>query len=147
MAKIIEEQRNLFDSPQGCWLAHCVSADFEMGAGIAKQFNQKYAGAKEYLRREFPIDSEFGASIGMAIVHSNVVYLVTKHRYFEKPTYDSMQDALHNLRRAVREMCIHQLAIPKLGCGLDKLNWEVVKKMIETTFENDEDLVITICYQ
>lgn len=143
MAKIIKEEMNLFSNAHGWWFAHCVSADFEMGAGIAKQFRTKYQGAQEYLRREFPMDKYH--LIGSAIAHSNVIYLVTKKNYYDKPTYESMQSALNNLLRATKELCVKKLAIPMIGCGLDRLNWDTVEKMIETTFENENDLVIKVC--
>jgi len=36
------------------------------------------------------------------------------------------------------------LAIPLLGCGLDKLKWEKVSKMIQEVFQ-DDDLTIIVC--
>ncbi|RIA96246.1 hypothetical protein C1645_755498 [Glomus cerebriforme] len=46
---IFEEiQGDLFvDAPENSSLAHCVSADFKMGRGIATIFRQKYNGVKE----------------------------------------------------------------------------------------------------
>lgn len=32
-----EENRNLLDVPQGYYLAHCITADFSLGAGVAKR--------------------------------------------------------------------------------------------------------------
>lgn len=39
---IKEEQRDLFTAPQGYYLAHCISGDYALGAGIAKQFVDVY---------------------------------------------------------------------------------------------------------
>ena len=39
---IREEQRDLFTVPQGYYLAHCISGDYALGAGIAKQFVEVY---------------------------------------------------------------------------------------------------------
>ena len=36
------ENRDLFTVPQGYYLAHCISADFALGAGIAKKFDEVY---------------------------------------------------------------------------------------------------------
>ena len=36
------------------------------------------------------------------------------------------------------------IAIPKLGCGLDKLEWDKVKKLIENIF-SDIDIKIIVC--
>ena len=40
---------------------------------------------------------------------------------------------------------IKKLAMPKIGCGLDGLNWERVSQMIREIFE-DTDIQITIYY-
>lgn len=34
-----EEKRDLFRVDTDYYLAHCISADFALGAGIAKEFN------------------------------------------------------------------------------------------------------------
>ena len=38
---IKEEKRDLFTMPEDYALAHCISADFALGAGIAKEFDKK----------------------------------------------------------------------------------------------------------
>jgi len=39
---ITEINGNLFEVPQGYYLAHCISGDYALGAGIAKTFNEIY---------------------------------------------------------------------------------------------------------
>lgn len=39
---IIEKNINIFDSPTNSNLGHCVSSDFKMTAGIAKEFRDKF---------------------------------------------------------------------------------------------------------
>ncbi|KAJ8974786.1 hypothetical protein NQ317_017436 [Molorchus minor] len=48
-------------------------------------------------------------------------YLVTKNRYYEKPSYENMWNALRNLRRECDENEEKVLALPQTGGGLDKL--------------------------
>ena len=83
---------------------------------------------------------------GCAYLKSNdrfIFYLVTKERYSHKPTMSSLESSL----RAMRDLCIQnridQLAMPRIGCGLDKLNWDRVSQLIQTVFAND-DIQITI---
>lgn len=33
---------NLFDCPKDYYLAHCISGDYALGAGIAKEFVHRY---------------------------------------------------------------------------------------------------------
>ena len=37
-----EEKRDLFTMPEDYALAHCISADFALGAGIAKEFDKRF---------------------------------------------------------------------------------------------------------
>lgn len=37
-----EEQRDLLQVPQGYMIAHCISADFALGAGVAKQIDSVF---------------------------------------------------------------------------------------------------------
>lgn len=39
---IKEEKRDLFTMPSDYALTHCISADFALGAGIAKEFNKRF---------------------------------------------------------------------------------------------------------
>lgn len=144
MAIIYEENMDLFDVPQGWWLAHCVSADFEMGAGIAKEFRKRYDGAQEYLRSVLPLECKISNEMSAVLNYSNVFFMVTKQKYFHKPTYQSLQNALECLVRSCRQLRVKKLAMPCIGCGLDKLDWEKVKPMIENTFK-DEHIKILIC--
>lgn len=39
---IKEEKRDLFTMPSDYALAHCISADFKLGAGIARKFDELF---------------------------------------------------------------------------------------------------------
>ena len=42
---------------------------------------------------------------------------------------------------------ITKLAMPRIGCGLDKLDWSIVKNLISDVFKNyNGDISIKICY-
>lgn len=47
--------------------------------------------------------------------------------------------------KVIRRCDIKYLGIPKLGCGLDKLQWKKVKEIIEEVF-SDMDIEIEIRY-
>ena len=38
---------------------------------------------------------------------------------------------------------VKKISMPKIGCGLDKLNWEIVKKLIVKLFK-DIDVIVTV---
>lgn len=141
---IREEKRDLFTVPQGYYLAHCISGDYALGAGIAKQFVEVY-NMRYKLHNHYPIpDGEKFANVGKALLVDNVFNLVTKARCFHKPTYDSLYETLEDMREQCEELDITKLAIPYIGCGLDRLNWDNVKDVIEDVFE-DTDAEILVC--
>lgn len=116
-------------------IAHCVSCDKAMGAGVAKQLKYKFPQIVN--GTQYP-------AIGTAEYVPPVINIFTKARYFHKPTYDSLYFGL----AYVYCLCItHQLkhlAMPKIGCGLDKLDWNTVEEHIKQKFEN-LDIEILVC--
>lgn len=141
---IKEEIMDLFTVPQGYYLAHCISGDYALGAGIAKQFVENY-NMRFKLHKNYPIpDGEKFANVGQALLVDNVFNLVTKARVFHKPTYESLYDTLLDMRVQCENLDVSRLAVPLLGCGLDRLNWEQVKDLIEDVFDST-DIEILVC--
>lgn len=137
-----EEKMNLLDVPQGYFIAHCISGDFTLGAGVAKQIDEAF-NMKNMLRMIWgkydTTDGYWCAPCG------NVLNLITKRRYYQKPTLDSLREALEDMRKLVDEEGIKKIAMPKIGCGLDRLNWDDVSPMIQEIFD-DADVEIMVCY-
>lgn len=141
---INEINGDLFKVPQGYYLAHCISGDYALGAGIAKKFDAEY-NMRFKLFRDYAIpDGEKSANVGRALLIDNVFNLVTKERCFHKPTYDTLYDTLVDMREQCEDFDITRLAMPLIGCGLDKLEWDKVKDVIEDVFENT-NIEILIC--
>lgn len=134
---------DLFAVPQGYYLAHCISGDFALGAGIAKQFDKEY-NMRFKLFRDYPIEigEKFGY-VGKALLVDNVFNLVTKPKCYHKPNYDTLIDTIIDMREQCETRNITKLAMPKIGCGLDKLDWSRVREIIEEVFE-DYDIEILV---
>jgi len=145
---IREEVKDLFTVDDSYWLAHCISADFALGAGIAVQFDRRFGTKRELLIR-FPNGLEklmkSNNVLGECIPTShNVLNLVTKYRYFDKPTYQSMRVALIMMNQIIEAYEIKKIAMPTIGCGLDGLNWNNVRKLIENLYK-DKDVDFLVC--
>ena len=69
--------------------------------------------------------------------------LVTKRRIFQTPTYEALELSLHALGRHLKCHDIHELAIPKLGCGYDQLHWPTVFSKLFKVFSGS-NITITI---
>lgn len=132
--------KDLFTMPQGYYLAHCISADFALGAGIAKAFDSVY-NMRFKLFRNYP-DYEYNG--GDALLIDNTFNLVTKQKYWHKPTYNSLREALEMMKEQLDFLGATKLAMPWIGCGLDKLQKVQVYDIICEVFE-DMDIDIVIC--
>ena len=108
-----EEIRDLFSVPDDYYLAHCISADFGMGKGIVIEFNKRF-DMKRKLQSKYPdFVNEFHRTKcnGVCILEDRVFNLVTKERYYQKPTYQSMKNALWSMSQACKNIGITKIAM------------------------------------
>lgn len=149
-----EVKGNLFDVGPEYYLVHCISADFKMGAGIAKTFAD--LGCREEILKDWDGAYDYWKNGGHIVWTSiplmasrfpkGVCHLITKERYFQKPTYDDLCEALLDMRDSILFVGEEnvKLAMPKIGCGLDKLEWDKVREIILKVFEKT-DFEILVC--
>ena len=143
-----EEIRDLFTVSEKYYLVHCISADFGMGKGIVIEFNKRF-DMKRKLQSKYPnyIDKwNHNNCRGDCILEGRVLNLVTKERYFHKPTYESMENALSEMKSICRRHDIKKIATPIIGCGLDRLQWNKVSAIVREVFK-DMDIEILVCKQ
>lgn len=116
-----ERTGDLFSSKDS--LAHCVSANFRMNAGIAVEFVRRYGRPQKK-----------GAVIGDVEIARDrnryIFHLVTKEVHYGKPTEKTLVLALDTLAEKMKELKITKLSVPRLGCGLDQLKWEKVREIL-----------------
>jgi O-acetyl-ADP-ribose deacetylase (regulator of RNase III) len=124
-------------------IVHCISSDCALGAGIAKAITQKYGTKAKLYPYRVQIMSKFKNEGGFAVRTGNVINLVTKERYSDKPTYKTLTQALKGLKNLLIQYKIKNISMPAIGCGLDKLNLNEVKKIIYDVF-SDSDINITM---
>lgn len=156
---IKEEKRDLFTMPSDYALAHCISADFKLGAGIAKEFDRRFNCRKRlfgiFERSWIPRWGEeqernrggcvpLGIGIPIADEPPFIFNLVTKRNFWDKPTLATIKNALLMMRDQCEVFNIKKLAMPRIGCGLDRQKWSDVKRIIEDVF-CDTDIKIVVC--
>jgi len=141
MMIIKEEKKNLFDVEDKYYLAHCISSDCKMGAGIAVEFQKRYK-LKNILLEKYTKEERKHPT---CIFEKNVFNLITKEKYWHKPTYQTLQGSLIVMRRDIITNKIKYIAMPKIGCGLDRLQWGKVREIMYETFK-DLDIEILVCY-
>ncbi|XP_044312611.1 ADP-ribose glycohydrolase OARD1 isoform X1 [Drosophila rhopaloa] len=134
-----EVDGDLFSAPKDYSLAHCVGADLAMGAGIAVQFKKVYGKVDE-------LKAQQAGSGDVAVLKDDqryIYYLVTKSQSWGKPTYESLQASLEQMREHMRHNNVDKLAIPRIGCGIDGLEWDKVSGVLEYVF-GQEPLEIVV---
>jgi len=135
-----EIKKNLFEMDSKYTLAHCISSDCAMGAGIAVEFQKRF-GLKQKLLYHY---SESDRAHSTCIYENKVLNLITKEKYWHKPTEMSMKNSLRRMKEVIIENDIKLIAMPKIGAGLDRLSWTKVKEMIYEIF-GDLDIEIVVC--
>lgn len=78
------------------------------------------------------------------ILEGRVLNLITKERYFHKPTLAAMKAALQKMKEICERESIYKIAMPTIGAGLDRLKWEDVATQIKNVFE-DTEIEILVC--
>lgn len=144
-----EERMDLFSVPTDEYmLCHCISGDFVLGAGIAKEFRNR--GVRDALKEQYSsAERSFGKDFKghcyiVEVSGMTVANLVTKPYYDDKPTEFTLVWALMDMRKQMKDSGIKKIAMPRIGCGLDRLKWDRVSEYIKYAFE-DDDVDILVC--
>ena len=137
---IKEEKGDLFSIEDSSPIfAHCVSSDGKMDAGIAKQFVRRYGDGLQ--------GSVDGFEVGDAVPYKNgdtkIYNLITKEKYWKKPTFKSIQSSLQSLKNRLVKNNEEKVYMPRIASGLDGKNWSKVKAKIKDVFDGS-DIQITI---
>ena len=138
--KFSEKKQDLFSVDLTDWTpAHCISSDCKMSAGIAlpmkKQFDLGGMVKLKAAERKHPT----------CIYYHRVMNLITKAKYWQKPTYASLKASLIQMKALCATHNISKIVMPKIGSGLDKLSWSKVREIITAVFQ-DTEIEILVCY-
>ena len=142
-----EEFKDLFSLVgENYYFVQCISADFKMSRGIALKFNE-YFNTKDTLIEKYSNYLSIWENTikqGFCIKEGRTLNLVTTRRYWEKPTYEILQNSLNKMKDVIIINDIHKIAFPIICCGLDELDWNIVSQIIQNTFI-DLNIEIFIC--
>lgn len=141
MCEITEVKGNLFDCDPTSSLAHCVSRDLNMGRGIAPLFKEKFKRVNELIAQ----NKKIGECAILDDEKRFVYYLITKEKYYGKPSMETIKRSLCDMKAHCEANQVKKLAMPRIGCGLDRLSWKLVKALIAQIF-NSSGIDITIYY-
>jgi O-acetyl-ADP-ribose deacetylase (regulator of RNase III) len=140
-------------------LAHCVSACFHMNKGVARLFKHRFDGVTDLIAQKKRVgeaavlacpppasandDAKKNKTVG-ASSGRFLYYLVTKDKFWQKPTYQALRSALLDMRKHAQVHGVTAIAMPRIGCGLDKLEWSRVLQLIRDVFSAESGIVVTV---
>lgn len=144
---IKEIKGNLLDTH--CKLiAHGVNCQGVMGSGVAKALYEKWPEVKtQYLAYYNDTDwvvepDEYLGLVHFAYLSSNLIVAncFTQQNYGTDGqvylNYTALDQCLETLKERSFVTEMHEIAMPKIGCGLAGGDWNKVRTMIEDRFRN-----------
>jgi len=136
---------DLFKKYRGCYV-QCISSDFNMSQGIAVQFEKKFDVKKELIREygfEYYKKNLYEPFCAYTVTNARVLNLITKKRYFEKPTLNDIKLSLIAMKDIMENNDIHDVSMPEIACGLDRHKWKDIDKLLNEVFK-DTDFEFTV---
>lgn len=137
-------------------ICHCISADAAMGAGVALALVRRFPSMKSEVK-DCLATIPFAQRVGQVVffvddtTNAIVANMITKARYWEKSStmpqcvyLDNLRQCLILVKQVMLERNIKKLAMPKIGCGLDRCSWMDVESIILDVFDGT-DYDITVC--
>ncbi|KAM8977269.1 ADP-ribose glycohydrolase OARD1 [Pelodytes ibericus] len=130
---------DLFSCPPTDSIAHCISADCRMGAGIAVQFRKRFKRVDDLKKQ----NKKKGDVAILEVEGRYIYYLITKDRAYGKPTYEDLQKSLEAMKNHAVCNNVTALSMPRIGCGLDRLQWDKVSCILKEVFR-DTNISMTV---
>lgn len=131
-------------------IAHCIAADLNWGSGIAPVIIRDMYDAEKQCRYKcstntdgFDGDLAPGGILPVVTEKGTFVNLITKEHSWDKPTYLQLTQSLVKFRDWVYDEydTPKHIVMPRIGCGLDRLEWFVVENIIRGVFHETNNSV------
>ena len=126
-------------------LVNTVNTEGVMGKGIALEFKQHFPKNYEFYRKacengEVEIGKMLVYETGKLTYPHFIINFPTKKHWKNPSKLEYINEGLIDLSRIIKQYEIKSIAIPPLGCGNGKLNWNEVKPLIINAVENIDNL-------
>ena len=113
-------------------IAHGCNCAGIMGAGVADRVRRRFPLAyAEYrdlcLKREFKLGDVHRWTDGVRTVFN----LATQHRPGPFAQLAAIETSVIEMVRLAHEQQIYEIAMPRIGCGIGRLQWDDVRPVLE----------------
>ena len=144
MKSIIYHHQDIFDSTHNVILHGCNS-QFKMNSGIAKIIRKKFPEA-------YNVYMESHGTLGTISVCEKttprIINGITQEYYGQQPkcyvNYRAMQTVFELSDQYCEQHGYHHIAMPRIGAGLGGGDWNIISKLIETSFQHAQPHVYVI---
>ena len=124
-------------------IAHCITADYSLGAGLAKELDLRYDLKAKLMNIG---TGKCPDCISIQEKDLTIFNLVTKQTRWDKPTYADLEETLIAMKQEMISKGIKTVYVPQLGCGKDRLNWDTVKSILKKLFGKDKDVDVCVFF-
>ena len=114
-------------------IGHCISADAQESKGFAQFLSERVPPLRRTCRRANLLKDQvfpFWDSSSRRYIYN----LVTKEKYSDKPDLQTLATTVQSMQSHATMHGVSTIAIPKIGCGLDEMNWQDVVKLLRDIF-------------
>ena len=81
---------------------------------------------------------------GDCLLVGSDLYLVTTEHYYQKPTYESVTEALEEMKKMCERNSIEKIVLPKVDSNSTRLLWFRVRRILMQMFA-DTDIHVLVC--
>lgn len=139
-----EERKSIFKNSTDYALAVCISEDAAFNEGVSIEFAKLLPNTTSYVRQ---MSLKKGNAYLLSVNEErtqNVFYLVTKSRFYDKPSQVDFRKAVYDMREWAIRQNITKIAMNKLGTPLDGLDWDDCRAFLVDMFKNT-NIELLIC--
>lgn len=144
-----EKEGDIFAVPTNYAIINCITQDCDMNSELEKRYIASYPDMKTVLQstiRANKLCAPFVIHYKGADTESHEVFnLFLKKTVRSRLTYDDVRKALNEVLTICKTQNISCIALGKIGCITDKLNWDIVKDILQDVFK-ESDLTIEVRY-
>lgn len=136
---------NILDYETEYALALATSADFSMSDPISQLIDNRYK-TREWLKNAYPHNTWQSKGECYISNDNHIFNLIVKARAWQKASYENVREALQSMREIALERNIVTIAMPRICCEYDGLDWNIIHDMIFEVFDGDE-IEIKVVYE
>ena len=123
--KLVYNNKDILEKHANEAIVISIPANIEKLSGVAKTICESYGSISSHKRHKLKVGSCY-----VKQGNSTIIFLVTKKHISDTPSYENFENFLKDLRENCNKLKIKLLAFPKYGAGLDKLDWNIIKELL-----------------